>query len=78
MAGYATCIKFRSSHSRENGKGRSPQGLLVESARGSAGGESAGVGDVARCCPAVPVARVAPCSGPSREIWGWSDDKSGP
>jgi len=61
MARYTTCIKFQRCRSRKKGKGHSPQpagGDRSSRRGGSAGGESAGVGDVARCCPAVLVTGV--------------------
>jgi len=43
------CHMYKISKQPHQGKGQGPQ---------PAGGESAAVGDVARCCPAVPVTGV--------------------
>ena len=55
------CHVYKISKLPQQGKGQGPQpagGDWLSRRGGSAGGESAGVGDVARCCPAMPVAGV--------------------
>ena len=81
MAGYATCIKFQSSHSKEKGKGRRPQGATGRAGEGECRGQVGRSGGRGEVLPGGAGRRSrggALCSGPSREIWGWSDDKSGP
>ena len=81
MAGYATCIKFRSSRGKEKGKGRSPQGATGRAGEGECRGRvgrSGGRGEVLPGGAGHRSRGGAPCSGPSREIWGWSEDKRGP
>ena len=73
MAGYATCIKFRSSRGKEKGKGRSPQGATGRAGEGECRGRVGCSGGRGEVLPggAGHRSRVgAQCLGPSREIWG--------
>ena len=73
MAGYATRIKFRSSRSREKGKGRSLQGATGRAGEGECRGRVGWSGGRGEVLPGGAGRRGrggAPCSGPSREIWG--------